>query len=208
MVSISHPICVAITSAAALLVSRTIELHLRPSSPPVHLHFLPHPIHLPVHRLPPSQVPIPTPIVTSAPVVPSKELSSPSRVQNQNQHSRLPLLPTFCDFLTPNSARFSTPPSSTNRKRKAYNELKPTQKRERRKRLKERIEALEAEVGCPVSAAISPPSVPPSDLIHLSTCDRERIRSVSSLSIPSNRIVPAPLHVLLGLSNRIITKLF
>jgi hypothetical protein len=79
------------------------------------------------------------------------------------------------------------PSLSRKRKIKPYDELKSTQKRERKKRMREAVNKLEVEIGCPVSEAIPAPSAHPIELFHLSTSDRDRIRSTTSISIPSEQ---------------------
>lgn len=71
-----------------------------------------------------------------------------------------------------------------NRSKKPYEQLKPTQKRERRKQMREAMTEVEERIGCPATAVVSSSSTTPSSLLHLSTSDRHRIRSVESISIP------------------------
>ena len=65
--------------------------------------------------------------------------------------------------------------------------LGPTQQRERRKQAKEGLQKLLEAIDCPPAAIFAPPSPSPAELLHLSTSDRERIRSVPSLHIPSEQ---------------------
>jgi hypothetical protein len=53
--------------------------------------------------------------------------------------------------------------------------------------MREAVTAAEAAVGCPATAVVTPPSTPPSSLLHLSTSVRDRIRSVDSITIPSEK---------------------
>jgi hypothetical protein len=80
-----------------------------------------------------------------------------------------------------------SPPPKKQRELKPYDDLKPTQQRERRKRMREAVAAEEKAVGCPVTAVVDPPSPSPSSLLHLSTSDRDRIRSVDAITIPSEK---------------------
>jgi hypothetical protein len=67
--------------------------------------------------------------------------------------------------------------------------LQPTQRWERRRRLKAEVEEAVLRVGCPLEA-IQQASAPAAEaLLHLSTADRERIRTVPELCIPSERTI-------------------
>jgi len=52
--------------------------------------------------------------------------------------------------------------------------------------MRDAIEEIEERIGCPASAVVSP-ATSPSSLLHLSTSDRHRIRSVDTITIPSER---------------------
>ena len=70
------------------------------------------------------------------------------------------------------------------RAKRPYEELQPTQKWKRRKKLQTEVAAAVERVGCPLEAINPPPVPPPAELIHLSTAVREQIRTVPSLHIP------------------------
>jgi len=55
--------------------------------------------------------------------------------------------------------------------------------------MKAAIEELEEKIGCPVFAAVATTSTPPSSLLHLSTSDRNRSRSIDSIVIPSEKLI-------------------
>ena len=77
----------------------------------------------------------------------------------------------------------------TTRAKKDYADLRPTQKRERRKQLRCAITEAEQKIGCPLEA-VTPPSTPSAvDLVHLPTSVREQIRSVKGLRIPSEKLM-------------------
>jgi hypothetical protein len=70
------------------------------------------------------------------------------------------------------------------RAKRPYEELQPTQKWKRRKKLQTEVAAAVEKVGCPLEAINQPPVPSPAELIHLSTAVREQIRTVPSLHIP------------------------
>jgi hypothetical protein len=75
------------------------------------------------------------------------------------------------------------------RSKRPYDSLKPTQKRERRKRAREAVAQAAAEVGCPLEAIQPQPRITPEELLHFTTAERERIRTVPSLRIPCERTI-------------------
>jgi len=81
--------------------------------------------------------------------------------------------------------RAAAPPHKpTPRRKRPYDTLQPTQQWERRKQLRSAIAAAEQEIGCSLTALQSQQRIPPEELLHLSTAERERIRTVPSLRIP------------------------
>ena len=70
------------------------------------------------------------------------------------------------------------------RSKRPYGTLKQTQKRERRKQLRSAIAEAEQETGCPLESLQLQPRVTPEELLHLTTAERERIRTIPSLHIP------------------------
>ena len=77
------------------------------------------------------------------------------------------------------------------RTKRPFDTLGPTQKRERRQKAKEAVAEVLEEHGVPLDA-IHPQAVPsPAELLHLSTADRERIRTVPSLHIPCEQTMIA-----------------
>ena len=72
------------------------------------------------------------------------------------------------------------------RAKRPYEELQPTQKWKRRKKLQAEVTAVVERVGCPLEAISQPPVPPPAEVIHLSTAVREQIRLLLT------RITPQP----------------
>jgi len=68
--------------------------------------------------------------------------------------------------------------------KRPYHSLAPTQQWKRRKTLHTQVAAAAEKVGCPLEAILPQPRAAPEELLHLSTAERERIRSVPSLHIP------------------------
>jgi hypothetical protein len=75
------------------------------------------------------------------------------------------------------------------RSKRPYDSLQPTQKWKRRKRAREAVAQAAAEVGCPLEAIQPQPRATPEELLHLTTAERERIRTVPSLHIPCERTI-------------------
>ena len=70
------------------------------------------------------------------------------------------------------------------RSKRPYDTLQLTQQWTRRTKARAAVSAVLQEVGCPLNAIHSPPTPSPAELLHLSTAERERIRTVPSLHIP------------------------
>jgi hypothetical protein len=77
-----------------------------------------------------------------------------------------------------------TIPLPSTRAKRPYADLRPTQKRERRKQARETIARVLDQIGCPLEDIQPHPTPSPADLIHLPTSTREQIRTVPSLRIP------------------------
>lgn len=71
------------------------------------------------------------------------------------------------------------------RSKRPYEQLHSTQQWKRRKAAHQALN----EIGCPIEALHSHPSVTAANVIHLSTAERERIRSVQGLRIPSEQTI-------------------
>ena len=83
-----------------------------------------------------------------------------------------------------------TEPSA--RSKKSYEELHATQQWKRRKQLRSAIEEAERQIGCPVEALhLQQHTTSPEELLHLTTAERERIRTVPSLHIPCEQTIIA-----------------
>lgn len=70
------------------------------------------------------------------------------------------------------------------RAKRPYDSLQSTQQWKRRKAARAGVAEVLQHVGCPLEAIHSPPTPSPEELLHLTTAERERIRTVSSLHIP------------------------
>jgi hypothetical protein len=92
------------------------------------------------------------------------------------------------------------------RAKRPYEELGRTQQWKRRKAAAQLLQSID----CPPQAIRQPPAVTPADVLHLSTAERDRTRTIPHIHIPCERtiIVPTPLHLFLGISNRIILDAF
>lgn len=73
------------------------------------------------------------------------------------------------------------------RAKRPYDTLQPTQQWKRRKQALADITNTLQKTGVPIDALPLQPRPSPADLVHLSTAERERIRSVPSLRIPSEQ---------------------
>ena len=73
------------------------------------------------------------------------------------------------------------------RTKRPYATLGPTQQWKRRKQALADITNTLQQTGCPLETLKLHPRPSPAELLHLSTADRERIRSVPSLHIPPER---------------------
>ena len=82
------------------------------------------------------------------------------------------------------AAAASTPPARTKR---PYDTLGPTQQWKRRREMRAAVTTAEQGVHCPLQAIQPQPCAAPEELLHLSTAERERIRTVASLRIPCER---------------------
>jgi hypothetical protein len=70
------------------------------------------------------------------------------------------------------------------RTKRPYDTLQPTQQYKRRKQLHSAIAEAVQQIGCPVEALRLQQRTTPEELLHLTTAERERIRTVPSLHIP------------------------
>ena len=70
------------------------------------------------------------------------------------------------------------------RQKRPYDTLQSTQQWKRRKQLHSAIAEASQQIGCPVEALHLQQRTTPEELLHLTTAERERIRTVPSLHIP------------------------
>ena len=77
----------------------------------------------------------------------------------------------------------------TPRTKKPYDAIGPTQQWKRRKQAMADITNVLQQHGVPMEAIHSPPTPSPVDVLHLSTAERERVRTVQHLRIPCERTI-------------------
>lgn len=77
------------------------------------------------------------------------------------------------------------------RQKRSYDALQPTQQWKRRKQLRSVIAEASQQISCPVEALRIQQRTTPEKLLHLTTAERERIRTVSSLHIPCEQTMIA-----------------
>jgi hypothetical protein len=77
------------------------------------------------------------------------------------------------------------------RSKRPYDSLGPTQRWKRRKQALADITNTLQQTGCPIDALQLQPRATPAELLHLSTAERERIRSVASLRATQTELCPA-----------------
>ena len=70
------------------------------------------------------------------------------------------------------------------RVKRPYDSLGSTERWKRRKKAKAAVAEVLDEIGVPLEVIQPPPKPSPAELLHLSTAERERIRTVPSLHIP------------------------
>ncbi len=75
------------------------------------------------------------------------------------------------------------------RAKRPYDTLQSTQQWKRRKQLHSAIAEASQQIGCPVDALQLQQHTTPEELLHLTTAERERIRTVPSLHIPCEQTI-------------------
>ena len=83
----------------------------------------------------------------------------------------------------------TSPRTHIPRSKRPYDSLQPTQKWKRKKQAHEAVAKVLNEIGVPLDAIQSPSTPSPADVLHLSTAERERIRTVPSLHIPCEQMM-------------------
>jgi len=73
--------------------------------------------------------------------------------------------------------------------KRPYESLQPTQKWKRKMRAQEAVAEVLQQHGVPLAAIASPSTPSPADVLHLTTAERDRIRTVPSLHIPCERTI-------------------
>jgi hypothetical protein len=75
------------------------------------------------------------------------------------------------------------------RTKRPYDTLQPTQQYKRRKQLHSAIAEASQQIGCPVDALHLQQRTTPEELLHLTTAERERTRTIPSLHIPCEQTI-------------------
>ena len=89
------------------------------------------------------------------------------------------------------AARRAAAPASTliPRSKRPYDSLQPTQQWKRRKQAREAVTQVLDDIGVPLEV-IAPPSIPsPADVLHLSTAERDRFRTVRGVHLPCEQSI-------------------
>lgn len=75
------------------------------------------------------------------------------------------------------------------RRKRPYEQLGSTQRYKRRKEARGAVAAVLERIGCPAEEVLPIQRTTPAELLHLSTAERVRIRTVPSLHIPSEQTI-------------------
>jgi hypothetical protein len=75
------------------------------------------------------------------------------------------------------------------RSKRPYDTLKPSQQHNRRHQVRTEVAAIVRRVSCPLEAIQPSSYTTPAELLHLSTAERDRIRTVPSIHIPSEQSI-------------------
>jgi len=91
-----------------------------------------------------------------------------------------------------NQARPAVKPApKQHRAKRPYDTLQSTQQWKRRKQLHSAIAEASQQIGCPVEVLHLQQRTTPEELLHLTTAERERIRTIPSLHIPCEQTIIA-----------------
>jgi hypothetical protein len=96
-----------------------------------------------------------------------------------------------CILRTQRAAAPAALPPRVPRTKRLYDTLGPTQRWKRRKQAREGVAAALEETGCSLESLQLQQSAHVEELLHLSTAERERIRTVPSLRIPCEQTIIA-----------------
>ena len=75
------------------------------------------------------------------------------------------------------------------RSKRPYDTLQHSQQWERRAKARSTVAQVLEQIGVPLEAIHSPPTPSPADVLHLSTAERERVRTISRVHIPAERTI-------------------
>ncbi len=82
-----------------------------------------------------------------------------------------------------------TTAEATARQKRPYDTLGPTQQWKRRKEASAAVSHVLEQVGCPMEAVVPAATPSPADVLHLSTAERDRVRTVPHIHIPAERTI-------------------
>ena len=83
----------------------------------------------------------------------------------------------------------ASPRTSIPRTKRPYDSLQPTQQWKRRKQAHEAVTQVLDEIGVPLEVIQAPPTPSPADVLHLSTAERDRVRTIPGVHIPCERTI-------------------
>ena len=75
------------------------------------------------------------------------------------------------------------------RSKRPYDTLRPTQQWERRTKARAAVEQVLQQIGVPPDVIHTPPPPTPADVLHLTTAERERVRTIPGVRIPAERTI-------------------
>ena len=83
----------------------------------------------------------------------------------------------------------ASPRTSIPRTKRPYDSLQPTQQWKRRKQAHEAVTQVLDDIGVPLEVIQAPPTPSPADVLHLSTAERDRVRTIPGVHIPCERTI-------------------
>ena len=83
----------------------------------------------------------------------------------------------------------STCVTKQQRTKRPYDSLQATQKWKRKKQAQEAVTQILEQIGVPFEAIQPAPTPCPADVLHLSTSERDRVRTISGVHIPCERTI-------------------
>ena len=106
--------------------------------------------------------------------------------QSHRPHGQGRAHKTCINQLNRATAALSTP---VPRSKRPYDTLRPTQQRARRQKARVAVDQVLQQHGVPLGAIQAAPKPSPADVLHLSTAERDRVRTISHIHIPCERTI-------------------